>query len=66
MSGRATRPLLAPKGAGASAGQTLCGTNIEVLESGLIVGSVVDTGLCGVVTGGFWGVFGLMANSLIK
>ena len=50
----------------ASAGQALCGTNIEVLESDLIVGSFVDAGLCGVVTGGLWGVLGLMANSLIK
>ncbi|WP_223460891.1 hypothetical protein [Pseudomonas sp. A-R-26] len=66
MSGRVARPLLDLKGAVASAGQVLWGTNIEVLESGLIVGSFVDTGLFGVVTGGLRGVLGLMANSLIK
>jgi hypothetical protein len=50
----------------ASAGQTLYGTNVEVSGSGLIEGSFIDIGLCGVVTGGLRGIFGLMINSLIK
>lgn len=66
MPGLAASPSLDINGALASVGQALCGTNIELSGSGLIDGSFVETGLCGVVTGGLRGVFGLMANSLIK